>query len=216
MAIKGGFMVVFALVVVLGYLIGSIPNGLLIGKWFCKVDIRQFGSKNIGATNAFRVLGPWPALGVFLTDALKGVIGVYIGQTLIGTPAGQLAGGIAAMAGHNWSLFLGFKGGRGVATGLGIIAVLMPKITLIVFLVWAVIVYFTRYVSLGSIVSAALLPLLVWTMGEQTEFLYFSLVAALFVIVRHRPNIQRLLRGEELKIKAGKVNKSTDQTNPPE
>ncbi|MDU4960673.1 MAG: glycerol-3-phosphate 1-O-acyltransferase PlsY [Sporomusaceae bacterium] len=195
----------FALVIALGYLIGSIPNGLLIGKWFCQVDIRQFGSKNIGATNAFRVLGPWPALAVFLTDALKGVIGVLIGQALIGTPAGQLAGGIAAMTGHNWSLFLGFKGGRGVATGLGIIAVLIPKITLLIFIVWAVIVYFTRYVSLGSIVGAALLPLLVWLTQEQSELLYFSLLAGLFVIVRHRPNIERLLRGEELKIKAGKV-----------
>lgn len=204
----------YALVIISGYLIGSIPNGLLIGKWFCHVDIRQFGSKNIGATNAFRVLGPWPALGVFVTDALKGIIGVMIGQHLIGTPAGQLAGGIAAMAGHNWSLFLGFKGGRGVATGLGIIAVLMPDITLIVFLVWVAIVYFTRYVSLGSITGAALLPLLVWIRGEQAEFLYFSIVAALFVIIRHRPNIERLLRGQELKIKSGKV--QPPQANPPD
>ncbi len=204
----------YALVIISGYLIGSIPNGLLIGKWFCHVDIRQFGSKNIGATNAFRVLGPWPALGVFVTDAFKGIIGVMIGQYLIGTPVGQLAGGIAAMAGHNWSLFLGFKGGRGVATGLGIIVVLMPDITLIVFLVWVAIVYFTRYVSLGSITGAALLPLLVWIRGEQAEFLYFSIIAALFVIIRHRPNIERLLRGQELKIKPGKV--QPPQANPPD
>lgn len=206
----------YALVILLGYLIGSIPNGLLIGKWFCHVDIRQFGSKNIGATNAFRVLGPWPALAVFLTDALKGVAGVWLGQMMTGSPVGQLAGGIAAMAGHNWSIFLGFKGGRGVATGLGIIAVLMPKITLIVFIVWAVIVYFTRYVSLGSIVGAALLPILVWLMGEKVEYLYFSLLAALFVIVRHRPNIERLLRGQELKIKAGSVNQTKPDTSEPD
>ena len=205
----------YALVVLFGYLIGSIPNGLLIGKWFCDVDIRQFGSKNIGATNAFRVLGPWPALGVFLTDALKGVAGVWIGQVIIGTPTGQLAGGIAAMMGHNWSLFLGFKGGRGVATGLGIIAVLMSKVTLVVFVVWVVIVYFTRYVSLGSIVGAALLPLLVWATGEKTEYLYFALIAALFVIIRHRPNIERLLRGEELKIKAGKASKQDTSPDKP-
>lgn len=204
----------YALVLLLGYLIGSIPNGLIIGKWFCHIDIRQFGSKNIGATNAFRVLGPWPALAVFVTDALKGVAGVWLGQIVIGTPAGQLAGGIAAMAGHNWSLFLGFKGGRGVATGLGIIAVIMPKITLIVFIVWVAIVYFTRYVSLGSIVGAALLPLLVWQMNEQVEYLYFSLLAALFVILRHRPNIERLLRGEELKIKAGNAAKATKPEEP--
>lgn len=206
----------YALVLLLGYLIGSIPNGLLIGKWFCNVDIRQFGSKNIGATNAFRVLGPWPALAVFLTDAIKGVIGVWLGQEFIGTPAGQLAGGIAAMAGHNWSIFLGFKGGRGVATGLGIIAVLMPKITLIVFLVWVAIVYFTRYVSLASITGAALLPILVWLFGEQKEYLYFSLLAAIFVIARHRPNIERLLKGQELKIKAGKPGDSAEKEKPKE
>ena len=203
----------YTLVLLLGYLIGSIPNGLLIGKLFCGMDIRQFGSKNIGATNAFRVLGPRPAFAVFLTDALKGVAGVWLGHVFIGTPVGQLAGGIAAMAGHNWSVFLGFKGGRGVATGLGIIAVLMPKITLIVFLVWLAIVYITRYVSLGSIVGAALLPLLVWLMGEQQEYLYFSLLAGLFVIVRHRPNIERLLQGTELKIKAGKPTKPDEPDN---
>lgn len=195
----------FGLIILLGYMIGSIPNGLLIGKWLCGVDIRQFGSKNIGATNAFRVLGPWPAFWVLLTDAAKGVIGVYLGHLLIGTPLGQLAGGIATMAGHNWSVFLGFKGGRGVATGLGVIAVLFPKITGMIFVVWVAIVYFTRYVSLGSIVGAALLPVLVWWFGEKPEYLYFSILAALFVIVRHRPNIERLLQGTELKIKAGNM-----------
>ena len=119
------------------------------------------------------------------------------------SPAGALAGGIAAIAGHNWSLFLGFKGGRGVATALGVIIVIKPKVTAIVFFVWAVIVYFTRYVSLGSIVAAFVAPPLIWLLGERTEYLYFGVVAALFVIVRHRPNIERLLRGEELKIKAG-------------
>jgi len=193
----------YLLVVGLSYLIGSIPNGLIVGKLAKGVDIRRFGSKNIGATNVYRVLGPWPALWVLLTDIAKGMAGVYLGLTLIGAPAGALAGGIAAIAGHNWSLFLGFKGGRGVATALGVIIVIKPKVTAIVFFVWAVIVYFTRYVSLGSIVAAFVAPPLIWLLGERTEYLYFGVVAALFVIVRHRPNIERLLRGEELKIKAG-------------
>lgn len=192
----------FLWTVVLSYVIGSIPNGLLIGKWMKGIDIRQFGSKNIGATNAFRVLGPWPAFCVFTTDLAKGVAGVFIGSFLVGTPLAMIAGGIAAIAGHNWSMFLKFKGGRGVATGLGVIAVIAPKVTIIVFIVWALIVYFTRYVSLGSIVAAALVPLLMWVFGEQQEFLYFGIVAAVFVILRHRPNIERLLKGEELKIKA--------------
>ncbi|WP_312202036.1 glycerol-3-phosphate acyltransferase, partial [Anaerospora hongkongensis] len=94
------------LTILLAYLIGSIPNGLIVGKYMCDVDIRQFGSKNIGATNAYRVLGPWPAFWVFLTDALKGVAGVMMGQWLDGSTIALLAGGIAAMAGHNWSIFL--------------------------------------------------------------------------------------------------------------
>lgn len=194
----------YLLVIVLSYLIGSIPNGLLIGKALKGVDIRDFGSKNIGATNAFRVLGPWPAFWVFVTDAAKGVIGVYLGMWLGGdTPQAQILGGIAAIAGHNWSIFLGFKGGRGVATGLGVIAVLVPKITAIIFLVWAVIVFITRYVSLASIIGAALLPILMAYFNTGRELLYFGLVASLFVIYRHKPNIKRLLKGEESKIKAG-------------
>lgn len=192
------------LLVILGsYLVGSIPNGLIIGKTLYNVDLRQFGSKNIGATNAYRTLGLRPALMVFVTDALKGVLGVLIGQYIGETSIAQLLGGIAAIIGHNWSVFLGFKGGRGVATGLGVIAVISPKVTLIVFVVWAIIVYFTRYVSLASIVAAALVPITMWLLNARQEFLYFGIVAALFVIIRHRPNIERLLNGTESKIKAG-------------
>lgn len=190
-------------IALLGYLIGSIPNGLLIGKMLYNVDLRQFGSKNIGATNAFRTLGLWPAFWVFFTDATKGVIAVYLGGLLVGTPIALLLGGIVAIIGHNWSIFLKFTGGRGVATGLGVIAVLVPKITVVIFLIWAIIVYLTRYVSLASIVSAVLVPVLMWSMGVQIEFLSFGFVAALFVIGRHKPNIERLLKGEELKIKVG-------------
>lgn len=193
----------YLVIIGLSYFIGSIPNGLIIGKYLTGIDIRQFGSKNIGATNAYRVLGPWPAFWVLLTDVAKGVAGVSIGKILLGTPVGMLAGGIAAIAGHNWSVFLGFKGGRGVATALGVIAVLMPEVTGLVFVVWAAIVYFTRYVSLASIVGAVIAPPLIWAFGERVEYFWFGLVAAAFVIVRHRPNIRRLLKGEELKIKAG-------------
>nr|WP_092067449.1 glycerol-3-phosphate 1-O-acyltransferase PlsY [Dendrosporobacter quercicolus]NSL46595.1 glycerol-3-phosphate 1-O-acyltransferase PlsY [Dendrosporobacter quercicolus DSM 1736]SDL56845.1 glycerol-3-phosphate acyltransferase PlsY [Dendrosporobacter quercicolus] len=198
---------VLAVIAGASYLIGSIPNGLLLGRWLWRIDLRQFGSKNIGATNAFRVLGPWPALGVFFTDAAKGVAGVFLGQWLAGTPLGMLVGGIAAIAGHNWSVFLKFKGGRGVATGLGVIAVLVPKVTLIVFAVWCVIVYFSRYVSLASIIAAALVPMLMRLFNERMEFYYFGLLAAAFVIIRHKPNIERLLKGKELKIKAGQAGK---------
>ena len=99
-------------------------------------------------------------------------------------------------------MFLGFKGGRGVATGLGVIALLSPKVTAIVFVVWAVIVFLTKYVSLGSIVAAALVPPLMWWFGDPVEVLCFGVAAAAFIIIRHRPNIERLLKGEESKIKA--------------
>lgn len=192
----------FIFVFIASYLIGSIPNGYIVGKVY-GIDIRQFGSKNIGATNVYRVLGPRPAFWVFITDAAKGVVGVYIGLIGMGTPVAALVGGIGSIVGHNWSAFLGFKGGRGVATALGVIAILMPKVTAIVFLVWLIIVYTTRYVSLGSIVAAFIAPPLIWAMGEQLEYLYFGVVAATFVIYRHKSNIGRLLKGEELKIKAG-------------
>lgn len=199
------------LIAAISYVLGSIPNGLIIGRSFCDIDLRQFGSKNIGATNAYRVLGPWPALWVFLTDAAKGVLGVYIGQFLDGSAFALLIGGIAAIAGHNWSIFLKFKGGRGVATGLGVIAILAPKVTAIVFAVWGVIVYLSRYVSLASIIAAALVPILMWLFNEKIEFYYFGLLAAAFVIVRHKPNIERLLKGNELKIKSGSANKGSEK-----
>ena len=199
-------LLTLALIAGASYLIGSIPNGLILGRCLWDVDLRQFGSKNIGATNAYRVLGPWPALGVYLTDAAKGVAGVYIGQLMAATPLAMLLGGIAAIAGHFWSIFLRFKGGRGVATGLGVIAILVPKVTVIVFAVWGFIVYISRYVSLASIFAAALVPILMWLFNEKIEFYYFGLLAAAFVIIRHKPNIERLLKGNELKIKAGNVN----------
>lgn len=189
--------------VLLGYFLGSIPNGLLIGKYVYGIDLREFGSKNIGATNAFRTLGLKPALLVFATDTAKGMLPVFIVMQWQLPPWLLLSAGIAAMAGHNWSIFLGFKGGRGVATGLGIITVLIPKITIVVFIIWCIIVYYTRYVSLASIVGAALVPLLVWLMNEKIEYMYFGYIAATFVILRHTANIKRLLQGNELKIKMG-------------
>jgi glycerol-3-phosphate acyltransferase PlsY len=189
-------------VILASYLLGSLPFGLWIGQWFYKIDLREHGSKNIGATNAYRVLGRWPALLVFLCDTAKGMAGVYLGTLFLGSPFAEVMGGIAVIGGHNCSLFLRFRGGRGVATGLGVIALLAPKVTVIVFLVWSLVVYFTKYVSLASIIAAGLVPTLMWFFDAGTETLLFGLAASTFVIMRHRPNIERLLRGEELKIKA--------------
>lgn len=191
------------LVCLLSYLIGSIPNGLILGKALWGVDLREHGSHNIGATNAWRTLGKVPGFLIFLLDFLKGVIGVALGMYLAGTPLMMVLGGILAIVGHSWSLLLKFKGGKGVATGLGVIVMLMPFPALLVFLIWLVIVLITKYVSLGSIVAAACVPLFAWLFHQPMEYVLFSILAAVFVIYRHKTNIGRLLSGTESKIKAG-------------
>jgi acyl phosphate:glycerol-3-phosphate acyltransferase len=195
--------VTYLMVIFTAYLVGSIPSAIIVGKLWKGIDVRQHGSGNIGATNVFRVLGAGPGAVVLILDALKGVSGVYLGMIWLGEGWGPVLGGLVAVAGHNWSVWLGFKGGRGVATALGIIIMLVPKISLIVICVFALIVYFTRYVSLGSIVAAVLVPLLMLWFSEPLPVLVFGFVAAFFVVIRHRANIGRLMNGSELRISWG-------------
>lgn len=195
-------MLDFVVAAAISYLLGSIPNGLILGKAIWGVDLRQHGSKNIGATNAWRTIGKAGGISIFALDFLKGAVSAYLGLHLGGSELAGVLCGILAIAGHSWSVFLAFKGGKGVATGLGVIAALMPMVTLIVFAVWFAIVYFTGYVSLGSIVGAALVPILTLFFGLHTEFLILGLIAAVFIIYRHKSNIERLLNGTESKIKA--------------
>ena len=191
------------LALLLSYLLGSIPNGL----WLCcalwHVDLRQHGSHNIGATNAWRTLGKGPGFLVFFLDMLKGLLAVWLGEMLVGTPLVMILCGVLAIVGHSLSLFLRFHGGKGVATGLGVILMLMPKVTVIVFLVWLLFVLATRYVSLGSIVAAALVPVLALVFGYPALYVVFGVLAAALIIVRHRSNITRLLNGTENRISAG-------------
>ena len=197
-------MMDFVVAAAISYLLGSIPNGLILGKAIWGVDLRQHGSKNIGATNAWRTIGKAGGISIFALDFLKVAVSAYLGLHLGGSELAGVLCGILAIAGHSWSVFLAFKGGKGVATGLGVIAALMPMVTLIVFAVWFAIVYFTGYVSLGSIVGAALVPILTLFFGLHTEFLILGLIAAVFIIYRHKSNIERLLKGTESKIKAAK------------
>lgn len=187
------------------YVIGGFPSGLVIGKYLYHTDIREFGSHNTGATNAYRVLGPVGGLAVLLLDVCKGLAGVWLGQTAgASLPDYQvsfmLAGGLLAIIGHSFSVFLKFKGGKGVATGLGVILYLAPVETAIVFVVWAVIVGITRIVSLGSIIGAILVPVLMIFFGEHIGIIVFGVGAALLVVIRHKDNIIRLLQGKELKV----------------
>ena len=187
----------------LSYLLGSIPNGLWLCRALWHVDLRQHGSHNIGATNAWRTLGKFPGFLIFFLDMMKGLVSVWLGSVLVGTPIAMILCGIFAIVGHSVSIFMQFHGGKGVATGLGVILMLMPVPTAIVFCVWLAIVAVTRYVSLGSIVAAALVPVLAWLWGYETPYILFGVLAALLIIVRHHANIGRLLNGTESKIRAG-------------
>ena len=196
-------MAMTALSCLIAYVLGSIPNGLWLGKALWHTDLREHGSHNIGATNAWRTLGKGPGFLIFLLDFLKGLLSVYIASALVGTPLAMVLASIFAIVGHSASLFMGFKGGKGVATGLGVLSMLMPQVTLIVFLVWMALVKITGYVSLGSMVAAACVPVLAYAFGAPVEYLVFGVAAAILIVVRHRANIGRLLSGTESKIKAG-------------
>lgn len=193
-------MMDYLLTGVIAYLVGSIPSGLILGKLFWHTDLRKYGSHNIGATNAWRTLGKVPGIIVFLVDSLKGQAGVLLGLSLVGTPLAAVIGGLLAIVGHSFSLFLRFHGGKGVATSLGVLTMLMGNVTLIVFVLWFTIVYMTRYVSLGSVVAGVITPILAALFAYPMEYIVFTVIAALLVIVRHRENIKRLMNGTENKI----------------
>ena len=185
--------------VVAAYIIGSIPFGLILGKLIWKKDLRRFGSRNVGATNAWRVLGRKAGVLVFILDFLKGQIGVLLGACIIGTPSAMVIGGFLAIIGHVTSIFSGFKGGKGVSTGLGVLSILMPKVMLIVFVVWLILTLLTRYVSVGSIVAAVLTPILAAAFHMPAPYFAFALAAAVVIVWRHRENLKRLREGRENK-----------------
>ncbi|MBR0261079.1 MAG: glycerol-3-phosphate 1-O-acyltransferase PlsY [Selenomonadaceae bacterium] len=189
----------WATLIIAAYLIGSIPMGLIFGKLIWKKDLRQYGSRNIGATNAWRILGRKAGLLIFIFDFLKGQLGVLLGAYFFASPGAMVVGGLFAMLGHMFPIFIGFKGGKGVATGLGVIAALMPKVTAIVFIVWLVLTLITRYVSVASITAAVLTPILAAIFKEPMIYFLFALVAGLIIVFRHRENIQRLKAGRENK-----------------
>ena len=185
--------------IIAAYLIGSIPMGLIFGKLIWKKDLRRFGSHNIGATNAWRILGRKAGLLIFILDFIKGQLGVLLGAYLFASPGAMVVGGLFAVLGHIFPIFIGFKGGKGVATGLGVISALMPKVTLIVVVVWVVLTLITRYVSVASIVAAVLTPILAAAFKEPIIYFLFALVIAAFIVFRHKENIQRLKAGRENK-----------------
>ena len=193
----------FLLGFVLGHVCGSVPSGLWLVQAFHGIDIRNYGSKNIGTTNVFRTVGPKTAVLVLIADAFKGILAVGIMSYFFHNPLLDVVTALGALLGHNYSLFLGFKGGKGVATALGLLIFMMPKVAVASFGIWLVCVLLTRYVSLGSIMAAIFTPPFAWYLGYPSAYVIFSVVAAFFVVLRHKENIHRLLTGTESKIKPG-------------
>lgn len=193
----------FLLGFVLGHVCGSVPSGLWLVQAFHGIDIRNYGSKNFGTTNVFRTVGPKTAVLVLIADAFKGILAVGIMSYFFHNPLLDVVTALGALLGHNYSLFLGFKGGKGVATALGLLIFMMPKVAVASFGIWLVCVLLTRYVSLGSIMAAVFTPPLAWYLGYPSAYVIFSVVAAFFVVLRHKENIHRLLTGTESKIKPG-------------
>ena len=191
-------MGIFSLI--LGYLLGSLPSGWLAGRWLKNIDIRELGSGSTGATNVLRQVGKGPALVVFLIDVGKGAAAVLIARALGLSDWIQVLAGLTALAGHIWPVWLGFKGGKAVATGLGLFLGLAWPVGLASFGVFLAVFSLSRYVSLASVLAAISLPLLMAAGSGSTANLVVALVAMLLVLWRHRSNIQRLLNGTEPKL----------------
>lgn len=199
--------------IIAAYLLGSVSNAVWVGNLLYKTDVRNHGSKNAGATNMMRVLGWKAALPVFILDMAKGAAAVslvflagYEPETnaFVGF---QIALGMAAVLGHIFPVFAGFKGGKGVATIAGVITAIHPSAMLVTFIIFALCLLITHYVSLSSIISAVFFPFLVivvfgewWNVEETLTLKLFSIAAAVLIVATHRKNIQRLRKGEESKI----------------
>ncbi|WIV10780.1 glycerol-3-phosphate 1-O-acyltransferase PlsY [Proteiniborus sp. MB09-C3] len=188
-------------VIFIGYGVGNFATSYILGELFKKTDIRKHGSGNAGATNALRVFGVKLAAATFVIDALKGVLAVIIGRLILGD-VGGLIGGISVVVGHNWPILLKFKGGKGIASTIGVVTTINYQIALICIIVGLVIVIKTRYVSLGSITAISLLPILIVVMVRPFDlyFFIFSLLLVAMAIFRHRSNIKRLINGNESKL----------------
>jgi len=189
------------LLIIFSYFMGSIPTGIILGKWLKGIDIREYGSKNTGATNAYRVLGTKIGIMVLIGDILKGSIPVLLAKTLGLSEMFLIIVGVVAILGHTFSIFINFKGGKGVATSTGVFFVLVPKVMMILVILFIGIVYVSRYISLASIISAGMMPILVLALygSKQKITFLFSVLIGVYVIYKHKTNIQRLIHGNENK-----------------
>jgi glycerol-3-phosphate acyltransferase PlsY len=193
-------LVLPVLLMAAAYVVGSMPFGLWLVKAWKGIDVREVGSGNIGTTNVYRAAGKGAAIAVFALDVAKGAVPVAAGIAL-GLPAWAVLGaGAMAIIGHSKSMFLGFTGGKSVATGIGTILALSPLGAALTLGVFAAVFAASRMVSLGSIVASVALPIVLWALHAPMAYVGYAVVAAVYVVVRHRANIQRIMSGEESKL----------------
>lgn len=192
-------MVQIVLVLLLAYLLGSIPSGLIIGKVFYKTDIREHGSGNLGGTNTFRTLGVKAGIAVTLADILKGTLAAYL-PVLFGIDINPLLAGGFAVIGHTYPIFAGFRGGKAVATSGGVLLFCSPLMFLTIFVVFFLSLYLTKYVSLSSMLAGICAVIYAAIDGDIPLLIAVTLLAS-FVIYRHRANIKRIMNKTEPKIK---------------
>ncbi|MDQ3812428.1 MAG: glycerol-3-phosphate 1-O-acyltransferase PlsY [Armatimonadota bacterium] len=202
------------LALLLSYFCGAIPFGVLIGKML-GVDVRAVGSGNIGATNVWRALGPKAGATVFILDVLKGLAGPLIGHALLGPndTVGIALCGIMAVIGHTYSVFLGFRGGKGVATSLGVAFGLVPWVALGCFAFWGLLLALVRMISVASVVACLAAPLAAWMIGAPTAYVAVAGLMALVTFIKHIPNMKRIMAGTEPKI--GEKKKTASESVPP-
>jgi glycerol-3-phosphate acyltransferase PlsY len=194
-------MLIKILYILVTYLCSSIPFACIIAKANGKVDIRSVGSGNSGASNVFREIGKCAGVITLIADILKGFIPVYFAVLIDNSSSYSVAVAAAAMAGHMFTIFLKFKGGKGVATGFGVFSVLMPLPSLIALVIFGLVFGFSGYVSLGSICAIISLPLTSYFLGCAPESVIFTFVTMLLIIYRHRTNIKRLIERSENKLR---------------
>ena len=197
----------YLLIAVICYFLGNISTGLLIGKLTAQIDIRQHGSGNAGTTNVMRTLGWVPSLLTLAVDVLKAVLAVVIGRAIAGE-IGWIVGAVAVLLGHNWPVLFGFKGGKGMACSLGIILATEPLFALTVLAVQVLVLVITRYMSVASLTTSVLYPVLVICFhASDTPYVVFSILAACLAIFCHRSNISRLIHHTENRLDFSKIKK---------
>ena len=191
----------YVIMMALGYLMGSIPTGYLMVRLVKGTDVRQYGSGRSGGTNVWRAAGPWPAILTTVGDFLKGACAVLIARAILGNSIGEVLVGAAAIVGHNWSVFLGWRGGAGTSTNLGVISILYWPVALALVVIALVIAFGLRYASVASLSVAILAPVIFLALAlfahRPLPHAVYGLVAGAIVILAHRPNITRLLAGTE-------------------